>query len=230
MADSADGRLAPYVGALESYLRNAEETWRTQFTAKDDQGFSDYLPTIAEGTRHNRRTFYGMVSPAELQDLGAPVIRIDAGLAYEDPAKIAIVQQLREGNNPLIDDNTAREMLNLFDPDTVEELITLQQAKRMIPSAALIEMARSAREHGRPDLEEVYQMELQKYAMAPVPEVERFAGGGRGPAQRPPAPSRSSGMGGDPRAGQAPASMGPPPEPDERNTRGGRPEGARTGG
>ena len=168
--------------------------------------------------------------------------------------KAQMLRQPGPTGRPLASDDYIQDDTLMFDdPDLVREQIDLQQARSATPRAQMLQMYDAMIARGEDALAEEYDLERMKLVLQDMLELMQLqaaaaqgqatgggpgggpeGGKGGGPTgqgggaseDRQGRPQRPR-LGGDPRNGLAPAGQGfDPPEPDERNRRGGRRPGS----
>jgi hypothetical protein len=101
------------------------------------------------GEDNNREWFIDTIEPDTIKDLPAIQVRLVALLPRDDAAKVAMAQQLTDGDDPLFDHRTVLEdVLDVQDPDQIQERIQHQMAEKSSPVAAAVEFMLAAARQG----------------------------------------------------------------------------------
>ena len=222
-----------FIEAIEAVYIEAEDCIREMYGMTTESGAPVHDPVFLGGipTPHD-----------EMERASAPEIELKLQLPGDDVAKVAVAQQLTQGDRPLDSvEHVQNDTLEFDDPDMVRESIELQKLRDGLPLAKLLVAMRTAEKNGDKELKDIYEREYKKVQFTEDLQMKRLEaaaaqgvpgegpesaaagreGGGQGGA---PSPTL---IGADPKSGITQASRGAsPPTPDARNTMGGRPEGS----
>ena len=224
LMSSAQFVVEPRLDAMKAFYKSAWLHLKRQFTS----GYFD--PIRVQGQVSRQKPFDVTIEPNMIKD--APELQFDMRVvnAAEIAQKIGLVDTLRKGPYPLVDDDTLRDVyLEVEDPDFVGDLVSMQTAARSTPQTQLLLALEAAVKHGNDQLAQVLMGNLlrlmQPDVPAQLPNGQRMVGRGGMPGAGGGGGGGGGGMsglttaeGGSPRAGQ--------PNPSDERQQGGRPREA----
>lgn len=159
----------------------------------DQYASGEFRAMELTGEGNDRQWFSDSIEPESIKDLPALQVRLVAVLPRDDAAKIAMAQQLREGDIPLFDDRTIREdTLDVQDPDQIDQRVKHQLSERASPVGAAFQFMLAAAREGDFSMAQIWQrqaefevlkleLELQRLqivAAGLAPEQQALGGGG----------------------------------------------------
>ena len=202
--------LTPHIKAVQRAMKQILDLIADSYAT----GFFDTM-TLSGSRQNAARTYFSQEITPELVSAGGTIeVEIIAQLPKDDAAKVSLVQMLREGPGgvPLVDDKTAREMLDFQDVEQIDRNVWEQLAERGSPMAIAFNSMMAAAKQGNEELAQIWQQELQLEMQKKFLEVMQLAMLGV------PAPGGTNGNGASPTSKTTPSSSSQPPE--ERGVQG----------
>ena len=149
------GTLDPSITAMQDAV-----SWAL-WLVEEQYARGAYEPVKIAGYGNRQSYFGGTVSPADLADLPRAQVTYTASVPQDDVGKIAMAQQARAGDVPLLPDvDILDRIMGVRDVGAIQDAIKEQMAERLSPQAMLYTLMRASENRGRDDLAGIYLVDL----------------------------------------------------------------------
>ena len=151
--------LIPRIKAVERAYLHMAQLLTSQYM---DGGFE-----ALKVQGYNKRTYFDeTIDPEALKELPPVQVRLRVKLPQDEAANIAMAVQLRQGENPLLDDVSIRdEWIDIEDVDLIEDKINAQRAKTAHPIAQIFTLMDGAAKVGDFETAQLYLQIFQQFML-----------------------------------------------------------------
>ena len=223
LMSSANVRTGPRVKAIQAIYARMQRYLAMQLSS----GYFD--PMRVQGTLGTQGQFDEIIEPGAIANAPRLEFKLKVVNQAELAQRIGLAQAMvtppGPGMEPFMSMNSARQLMEIDDPDHEEELVKMEHARRIVPLAQLTEALEIAQKAGNEHLAHaimVTMLQMMQPGMPPILPREMVGGrgqgsglGGGGGSGEGRMPALTTAEGGSPRGGQ--------PNPSDESQLMGRP-------